>query len=239
MTTQSFLSDLIGTLQSFESPGWYLIVCAAALLVVLLFGKRKGRVLFFYPLVLFALAALNPSVLQRVSAGQEGTGKSILSALWVIPFAMLAVCGLFSLCRKFHGKVFRVLTVVLFCAVIFLTGSPAVTEASYYYNVSMDHLTGQNEGSAIADLITQNMESDTADVYVEEEDLAAQIRAENAGLLCILEDQKKSSEKTLKNAEADFYVVETGKASDRILSSSKDLGTLIGKSRRYSIYKSK
>lgn len=236
MTIQSVLGNLIQTLKDFQQPGWYLLISAAAFILILLFGKKAGRVGFVYPFILFALCVFNPYLIRLVSAGNTKVSENLALPLRVIPFALITVSGFFSLMFKVRKIGFRILVLALFLAALVLTGVPAVTEASYY-NVSLDHLEGKNEGSAIADLIAQNMDSDTADVYVEDEDLASQIRTENAGLSCTIGNEKKVSESSLSEAEADYYVVFTDGSADKLLSGSKSYAA-VGKSRRCTIYKS-
>lgn len=236
MTIQSVSGNLLHTLQQFQQPGWYLLISAAAFLLILLFGKKTGRVGFVYPFILFALCVFNPYIIRWMSAGNSDVSTDLALPLRVLPFALITASGLFSLLFKIRKIGFRILVLALFGAALVLTGVPAVTEASYY-DVSTDHLEGKNEGSAIADLIAQNMDSDTCDVYVEDEDLASQIRTENAGLSCTIGNEKKVTEKSLSEAEADYYVVFTDGSADRLLSENKSC-TAVGKSRRCTIYKS-
>lgn len=234
MTIQSELQNILKAIQSFEQPGIYLILCAAAFLLVLLFGKRKGRTAFVYPLLLFCLAVGNSYIYSRILERQQDGNDVNAMLLWTVPFALIAAAGVFSLCRKFQKKLPRIITVCVFLVLLVLTGAPAVTEASWYTS-GIEHLTDVDEGAAAADLIAGQMDTDTADVYVEGEETAAQIRSRNASLFCTLGDAKKGlSAKEVSDMETDFFVVQSGGASDQALQSDC---TLIGKSGAYSVYK--
>lgn len=236
MTAQTVLLNIWKQLTAFESPGFYLAICTVAFFLILFLGKKRGRVAFVYPLILFLLVLLSPDVYHQIQKKQTDFGSADIGMMIVsaVPFALIAAVGIASLCTKFSKKILRMIAAAAFIVLLVLTGAPAVTDLSYY-NVSAETIAGKSEGSAIADLIADNLDADTADVYVEDEDLASLIRTENASLFCTIGDKEEGlTKKRAKDTEADFFVVETGGKSDQTLSSSY---TPIGKSSHYTVYK--
>lgn len=232
LTAGAAFHKLLQAIETTEQPGCFLIPTAIALLAIVIWGKRKGRVLFLYPPILIAALLFNPYSLALL--GRE-RGTALWSFFALLPLSLILVYGAVCIGSRFQKRRFRLLVAVLFALTLALTGVPAVSGLGEL-KAKAENFDSQSQAEGIADLILKDASSDRTTVFVEEEDLARQIRFCNPAISCKVQEgtDEEMLKKELGEEGIDYYIVKRESGLIKILEQDADQ---IGYSADYMIYR--
>ncbi len=183
--TESGLSYLLKVLRQYEYPSVFLFVVLAAIVMIVIFGKRKGRMLFVYPLLLIGLTVLNPYVFPSLISVRSGLHADFYRALWLIPLSMITACGAVSLARFLKSKAAGAIVLVLFLAAVLVTGSTDFGRFQVF-NQSMNVWGAENDLIQAADAIRRDSDLESVLVGTETETLAEDLRAYDVDFRCMI-----------------------------------------------------
>lgn len=210
------VSFLKKTLLTYQGASWMLYTAACALVLVMIFGRRKGRLVFLYPALILALTMLNPyiyPVLFKVQGGMEGDYYRVL---WLVPAGALTAAGAVALIFRFKSGAVKLVLTAAVIAFLAITGEPELTKV---LPAGLPENVYAADGTLvkICDYLDEHSPEDTPTVSFENEDYASSVRDYDASILLsdILHDgtAAKSSEAFQKAAAedtADYYVVKKG-----------------------------
>ena len=198
------MSFLRKTVLTYQGASWMLYTAACALVLVMIFGRRKGRLVFLYPLLILALTMLNPyiyPVLFKVQGGMEGDYYRVLFKSGAVKFVLTA-------------------GVIAFLAI---TGEPELTKV-LPAGIPQNVYAADGTLVRICDYLDQHSPEDIKTVAFENEDYQADVRDYDASIFLsdILQDgtAAKSAEAFKKAAaedDADYYVVKKGSGLESVV----------------------
>ena len=117
------LDFLIRSFQTFSewNPIW--LVYLAAVLYILFFTKRQGRILFLLPLLIQLLTVFNP-VLCGILAQKAGFSERYLRFFWMVPFFMTIAYAGVHLIGRIRIPAGKAAALAAMSAAIILAGNP-------------------------------------------------------------------------------------------------------------------
>ena len=120
---ESGFSFLRKTIRLYEQPGFFLVLAAAGLFLIILLGMQSGRLFLAFPTVFFFLTVLNPFVFPAFIRGGAVSGEDYYRLLWLIPYGMLVAFGTITLAYRIKKGLPRN---IFYLAVLALLGITAV-----------------------------------------------------------------------------------------------------------------
>ena len=217
------MSFLRKTVLTYQGASWMLYTAACALVLVMIFGRRKGRLVFLYPLLILALTMLNPyiyPVLFKVQGGMEGDYYRVL---WLLPAGALTAAGAVALIFRFKSGAVKFVLTAGVIAFLAITGEPELTKV---LPAGIPQTVYAADGTLvrICDYLDQHSPEDIKTVAFENEDYQADVRDYDASIFLsdILQDgtAAKSAEAFKKAAaedDADYYVVKKGSGLESVV----------------------
>lgn len=117
------LDFLVRSFQTFSAwnPIW--LVYLAAVLYILFFTKKQGRILFLLPLILQLLTVFNP-VLCGILAGKSGFSERYPRFFWMVPFFMTIAYAGVHLIGRIRIQAGKAAVLIALSAAIILAGNP-------------------------------------------------------------------------------------------------------------------
>lgn len=235
-TTETGFSYLMKTLNWYEKPGYFLVLSACALVLIMIFGKRKGRTVFVYPFLIMAASLYNPYVFPYIFGQKPELMKTYYQAFYLVPCGCLVAAAAVFTASRMKKKVFSVLTVLVFTLAVILAGSgleiSAVSLAS-----PLDWESDSTEITSMIRTIRQDGGQGELTVSFEDSLLSAEVRSMDAGIEAsdYLSSVLKKEELLSGTDLPDYYVVAYGGDYDSLL--KKAGAEEIGKNKNYAIYR--
>lgn len=222
-TTESGLSFLLKTIAAYGGGGVFLYAAFVMLIPASVFGGRRVRAVFLWPLLILAVTAFNPYVFPWLFIHYQQLIEEYYKFLWVVPVLLMIACGAVLIAFRFRSKLVKFLVFLAFCALLALGAVPRITE---YVNYSLpgNAMKADAELLTLCDYILENAPTDTPLVAFERLDFAQEAAAYNASIRIsdlLIPPESGEAEITRSNGE-DFIVI--GKDSAALPARLKELG---------------
>ena len=204
---------VLDLLKGYQSPTYFLYAAGAAVILFAIFGKRRGRLLFLYPVLLLILTVFNPFLLpylfERVGKAEE----KYPSFLIIIPVAFVLAGGITAVAFACRNKIVRALVLVAACGLVIVTGTPSFLKF-FSFELPSNYQRMNPETVRICDYIVEHSSKDLSTAAFEDELLRGEAReytaqiavAEIFGSGADLTDANLLKEK-LEELEPDYIVV--------------------------------
>ena len=162
-------------LKGYQSPTYFLYAAGAAVILAAVFAKRRGRLLFLYPVLILALTVFNPFLLsvlfERVGKAEE----KYPSLLVMIPVAFVLAGGVTAAAFAFKNYLVRALILVAACGLIVVTGTPSFLNF-FSFELPSNYQMLDQETVKICDYILEHSSKDLSRVAFEDELLRGEAR---------------------------------------------------------------
>lgn len=216
-SSETGMSYLVKTILAYEKPCYFLLMTAVLLVLCIFFGKRKGRAVFFYPLVLLFATALNPYVFPPLFGGEMALMAQYYRMLWLILSSAICAFAMLSVAGAVKRKVAKLVVVVVFLLATVFMGTPlysSLTEAQ--------ELTGEmytmGEDRSMTDLIMEiekDHKKDEPVILFENEELRNTLREYSASFTPVLYEKGKEDTGdyaiAMKNSDAAKAILKSGR----------------------------
>ncbi|MEE3420757.1 MAG: hypothetical protein VZR02_06625 [Lachnospiraceae bacterium] len=197
-------SYLVKTFLAYEKPGYFLLLAAICCVLCIVFGRRKGRAVFFYPLLLLFAIFLNPYIFPYLFRGENELMTRYFRMLWLLPASLLVAFAVMTVVGVAKTKGTKLIFTVVFFAAAFLMGTPLVSspaEAQAYVKGTYAYSFGEDRDLAA---LVSSIEKDSAKgepaILFENDDLLLSVRERCAAFKPLL--YKKGNE-----TKGDYAVV--------------------------------
>ena len=217
------MSFLKKTVLKYQGASWMLYAAACALALVMIFGGRKGRLVFLYPAIILALTMLNPYIypeLFRVQGGMEGDYYRVL---WLVPAGALTAAGAVFLIFRFKSGFVKCILTAAVIAFLAITGEPELTKV-LPTGLPQNVYASDETLVRICDYLDRHSPEDTKAVAFENEDYASSVRDYDASILPsdLLHDgtatkNAEAFEKAAARDDTDYFVVKKGSDLESII----------------------
>lgn len=162
-------------LLSYQAATYFLFAAAAALVLTAIFMKRKGRLIFLYPVLLLAVIGFNPFILVVLFERIGRAEAKYPDILLIIPVALVLAGGIVSCAFAIGNKLIRSLVLILACGLIVVTGVPSFLHF-FPLRLPVNFQIMEPETIKICDYITEHSDSDLSRVAFEDETLRGEAR---------------------------------------------------------------
>ncbi len=120
---ESGWSFLLKTISQFQYPASFLLLIPIALLLIAVFGKRRGRMLFVYPTLLLAVLLYNPYVTEWVLNTKQTWITEYYRILYLLPTGILVGYAAITLSSAMKKRIVAVLILAFSCGIVVLAGN--------------------------------------------------------------------------------------------------------------------
>lgn len=225
---RSGVSAVAEVFRRFETPGHWLLFLAAALLLVLLFGKRTGRTAFIWPSVFVFACLLNPLVFPQLSRLVPSFRTETFRLLWLLPMTLIMVFGFASLLARLSGRpAVRMICVFITAAGFLAVTAPVIAQIPSLISVPADIGMADGELMAVCGYFRDEAGADEPTVAFEEKNMSERVREYDPAIRIssvFTETEDAGEELTadaLRKQKPDYVVLAKGSPSADVL---KELG---------------
>ncbi len=206
--TETGMSYLLKTLHQYEYPSVFLFIVLASLILTGIFGRKQGRVIIVYPMILTVLTVLNPYLFPFLLSGRPELNGGFYRALWLLPQSLVTGLGAVLLVRFLHSRLAGGLVLLLFCAAIAVTGNSTITSLQDF-NGPETVWGAEADTVAVADAILKDADDESPLVGFETEEAAEELRALHPEIRGVIVDKLSDSH---EEDAPSYYVVKPNSA---------------------------
>ena len=180
-TTQSGLSFLYKTIQGYQEPGIIFYAALVLLIIAAIFGGRKVRCVFFWPVLILALTLFNPYLFPYLFVKWPSLIEQYYSGLWTIPTALIIGASAAVLAWRFRA-VWAKFLVLFAAAALLIAGAVPAVNTYRHIVIPSNFMKADAELVTLCDYVAEKSESDHPKVAFEREDFALEAAAYDADL---------------------------------------------------------